>query len=271
MDIESVTWMCNNTVICVWITVYLFHIMLALLYAKCDVVSGFWGNCSVGSSWVKAVQLSKGTTQTGYQKIISWLAEFQDIRFPNIVPVVGQWNICEYLMLFGNIVTAPCQGHQMRNHTETNTGGTSLLVSQMTLEYSTPTFNSNAIGYCRCLASSCRLYVTINHKHCFITGGDCFVFVCLFTFYCDVWPPAKLNIIIKKINQDICPECLTSSQELPRVAPCTADPHALVVEHFEIVKYVQSWNWTALLFIVRQVPQDTINWWNLVIGTVTVK
>lgn len=135
---------------------------------------------------------------------------------------------------------------------------------------------SNAIGYCRCLASSCRLYVTINHKHCFITGGDCLVFVCFFTFYfffyyCDVWPPAKLNIIIKKMNQDICPECLTSSQELPSVAPCTADPHALVVEHFEIVKYVQSWNWTALLFIVRQVPQDTINWWNLVIGTVTVK
>lgn len=64
----------------------------------------------------------------------------------------------------------------------------------------------------------------------------------MFTFYCDVWHPAKLKIIIIKMNQDICPECLTSSQELPSVDLCTADPQALVVEHFEIVKYVQSWN-----------------------------
>lgn len=67
----------------------LFHIILALLDVKCDVVSGFWGNCS----WVRAVQLrkavlpSKGSTQTGYQTIIFWSAEFQDIRLSIIVPV----------------------------------------------------------------------------------------------------------------------------------------------------------------------------------------
>lgn len=93
MNIESVTWMCNNTVICVWITVYLFHIMLALLDAKCDVVSGFWGNCSVGSTaecrqycWVKAVLLSEGSTAEWRQYsdrisanhiLIGWIPGYQ--------------------------------------------------------------------------------------------------------------------------------------------------------------------------------------------------
>lgn len=269
MDIESVTWMCNNTVICVWITVFVPYNAGII---RCQVWCSIWLLRKLQCrqyGWVKAL-LRQDIRRSYPDWLNSRISGFQTLsQLWDSEISVSTWCFLGTLSQLRVKVTRweTTQRQTLVGHHCWLARWLWNIPPQLSTQYHL----SNAIGYCRCLASSCRLYVTINHKHCFITGGDCFVFVCFFTFYCDVWPPAKLNIIIKKMNQDICPECLTSSQELPSVAPCTADPHALVVEHFEIVKYVQSWNWTALLFIVRQVPQHTINWWNLVIGTVTVK